>query len=86
MNFLLEIETEDNLDSSDTLENESSNSDEMCTIPNIYSEKQDQEDIAPEESKSPQSFFNDEFCEEQAFPCSIFIYVYHIIISLFSCL
>lgn len=40
----------------------------MCVIPNIYSEDHGILDIAPCENKLPESFFQDDFCEEQAFP------------------
>ena len=40
----------------------------MCIIPNIYNDAQGILHIAPGENKTPESFFDDDFCEEQAFP------------------
>ena len=48
---------------------ERTNSEEMSDIPNIYNDSQNVLDIAPGQYKAPKSFFfNDQFCEEQAFP------------------
>ena len=40
----------------------------MCVIPNIYDNSQNVLDIGQCQSKSPESFSNDRFCEEQVFP------------------
>ena len=66
--FPIEIDTEENLEDENHLDNERINSDEMTVIPNIYSETESLLNIAPGENRTPESFFNDEFCEEQAFP------------------
>jgi len=58
----------ENLEGDNPLDNERVNSGEMCVVPNIYNEGQNLLDIAPGENKTPESFFNDDFCEEQAFP------------------
>ena len=47
---------------------EHTNSSEFCIIPNIYNESQNILSIAPGENKVPESFFKEDFCEEQAFP------------------
>ena len=56
------------LEDDNPLDQERINSDEMCVIPNIYSDDTNILDRAPGENRSPLSFFNDDFCEEQAFP------------------
>ena len=40
----------------------------MCFVPNIYNDDTNTLETAPGENKSPFSFFNDNYCEEQAFP------------------
>ena len=64
----VELEKDENLESEDPLSFERASSDESCLIPNIFNPDQGILDIAPGEGKQPQSFFTDEFCEEQAFP------------------
>ena len=64
----VELEKDENLESEDSLSFERASSDESCLIPNIFNPDQGNLDIAPGEGKQPQSFFTDEFCEEQAFP------------------
>ena len=61
-------EDEENLEDENPLDNERVRSDEMCTVPNIYTDETNTLEMAPGENKSPLSFFNDEYCEEQAFP------------------
>ena len=65
---MVEEENNENLEEENPLNNEQVNSDEMCVIPNIYSNDTNTLEITPGENKSPLSFFHDEFCEEQAFP------------------
>ena len=64
----IEYNLEENLEDENPLDNERVNSSEMCVIPNIYNESQSILDIAPGENKMAESFFKDDFCEEQAFP------------------
>ena len=61
-------DNEENLEDENPLDKECVNCDEMCVIPVIYNENQGILDIAPGENKTPESFFKDDFCEEQAFP------------------
>ena len=66
--FSIENENDENLEEENPLNNDRVNSDEMCVVPNIYNDDSNTLEIAPGENKSPLSFFNDDFCEEQAFP------------------
>jgi len=61
-------ENSDDLERENPLQDECTNTDEMCAIPNIYSEDQGVLDLAPGENKRPEPFFQDNYCEEQAFP------------------
>ena len=62
------FETDENLESDDPLNEYRTNSEETCFIPNIYNCETGILDIAPGEGKRPQAIFDDEYCEEQAFP------------------
>ena len=66
--IVVENENDEHLENNNPLDLERTNSDEMCVIPNIYDGSQNVLDIAPGQNKTPKSFFNDQFCEEQAFP------------------
>ena len=67
--FPILLETEDdNIETENPLDADRTSSNEMCLIPNIFSEQENLLNIAPGQNKSPTSFFNDDFCEEQAFP------------------
>ena len=68
--FILSIdkENDNNLEEENPLNNDRVNSAEMCVVPNIYNSNSNTLEISPGENNSPLSFFNDEFCEEQAFP------------------
>ena len=66
--YPLEIDNNENLEEENPLDSECVRSDEMCTIPNIYHNDCNILEMAPGENKKPLPFFNDDFCEEQAFP------------------
>ena len=94
--FSITIENDDeNLENDNPQNNQRTNSNEMCIIPNIYSEDQNLLNIAPGQNKNPSSFFNDEFCEEQAFPyllpkgkfgykifCWLFLFLLYVVVHI----